>query len=123
MYALELMGKLSLADKFFKTEITDKDSPAQSNGYDCGIYVAMYANKLAEGISNGNFPNLEITPSDATEYRRALRNKINSLIEFISKDKKLNKISLLRPIIIIIMIIKITRMIIIIRSIMKIKIN
>ena len=48
MHALELMGKLSLANKYFKSNITDIDSPVQSNGYDCGIYVVMYASKLAD---------------------------------------------------------------------------
>ena len=55
-HANELMGELSYADDFFRSKITEVNSPKQDNGYDCGIYVVMYASRITNDITIGKSP-------------------------------------------------------------------
>ena len=63
-HAIELMGELSIADEYFKSKIMKIVSPEQCNGYDCRIYVVMYASKMADDMIKGKYPNsFNLTPA------------------------------------------------------------
>ena len=64
--------------------------PRQSNGYDCGPYTLMFAEKVAENIEAG----IELTKirnCDATEYRMKLQKKIEGKIKPSENKSKENK--------------------------------
>ena len=69
-HANELMGELSYANDFFRSKITEVNSPKQDNGYDCGIYVVMYASRITKNITIGKYPsNYNIKLAEVTECR------------------------------------------------------
>ena len=68
---------MSKASKNFKDRITNIESPQQKNGYDCGTYVIMYANNIAENIVNNALLNkIEVKIDDVTKTRKWIYNYI-----------------------------------------------
>ena len=88
-HAIELMEGLSKADVFFKTRMIEADSPKQINGYDCGIYILIYAGMLAKDIAKGVDPKrINITPEEVIKCRKTLRQRISVEKGLFEKDKK-----------------------------------
>ena len=52
-HAAELMCNITAVNDKFCTRLTDICSPKQYNGYDCGLYIIMYARKMADNIAKG----------------------------------------------------------------------
>ena len=51
--------------------MTEVDSSKQVNGYDCGIYILIYARMLANDIVKGEYLKIiNITPAEVTKCRR-----------------------------------------------------
>ena len=76
-YAFQLMHKISSADNSFGTSKADIEPPQQKNGYDCGPYVMLFANKIADNLINGTSPNkFEVSKHEASSYREELKKKI-----------------------------------------------
>jgi len=91
-HATELMEGLSKFDVHFKTKVTEVVGPRQLNGYDCGVYVLIYAGMLANDITKGIYPKMfNTTPAEVTNCRRKLRQKIALEKGIIEKDKKVNE--------------------------------
>ena len=89
---LEGEGGIHWSLLVFKTNMTEVDSPKQVNGYDCGIYILMYARMLANDIVKGKYPTMiDIMPAEVTECRRVLQQRITKEKEIIEKDKRTNK--------------------------------
>ena len=77
MHALELIIKISSADSNFSISKTNVKSPQQKNGYDCGPYIMLFANKIADNLKKGTNPNnFEVSEHEASGYRKELREKI-----------------------------------------------
>merc|ERR1711874_657971 len=72
MGALEIVSGMVKASKNFRNRITNIESPQQKNSYDCGTYVIMYAQNIADNIVNN-----------------ALLNKIEVITENVPKTRKL----------------------------------
>ena len=76
-HALEIVKGMAKASKNFKDRITNIESPQQKNGYDCGTYVIMYANNIAENIVNNALLNkIEVKIDDVTKTRKWIYNYI-----------------------------------------------
>ena len=59
---------MAKANENFKDGITNIASPQQKNGYDCGTYVIMYANRIAENIVNNAVLNtIEVKTDDVRD--------------------------------------------------------
>ena len=49
----------------------------KKNGYDCGPYIMLFANKIADNLMVGTNPNhFEVSEYEASGYRMKLRDKI-----------------------------------------------
>ena len=78
MHALELIRKISSADSRFSHFQIKIKSPQQKNGYDCGPYIMLFANKIADNLIKGTEPNhYEVSENEASGYRRELKDKIH----------------------------------------------
>ena len=78
MHALELIHKISSADSRFSHFQAKTKSPQQKNGYDCGPYIMLFANKIADNLIKGTEPNhYEVSENEASGYRRELKDKIH----------------------------------------------
>ena len=74
MHALELINKISSADSRFSITKENVKSPQQKNGYDCGPYIMLFANKIADNLMVGTNPNhFEVSEYEASGYRMELR--------------------------------------------------
>ena len=77
MHAVELINKISTADSRFSITKENVKSPQQKNGYDCGPYIMLFANKIADNLMVGTNPNhFEVSEYEASGYRMKLRDKI-----------------------------------------------
>ena len=80
---------MAKASKNFKDRITNIESPQQKNGYDCGTYVIMYANSIAENIINNALLNeIEVKIDDVTTTRKSIYNYIKEKKELLVGEKK-----------------------------------
>ena len=89
-HAVELMYKISVSNDNFIPKMTDIPSPKQCNGYDCGPYIIMYANKMAENITHGDSLNFyNVTHAEAKECRKTLRMAIiEEKKKFVENERK-----------------------------------
>ena len=77
MHAVELIHKISSADSRFSNSQKNVKPPQQKNGYDCGPYIMLFANKIADNLVNGVDPNhYEVSEDEAFRYRKELKDKI-----------------------------------------------
>ena len=77
MHATELINKISTADSSFSINRKNVETPQQKNGYDCGPYVMLFANKIVDNLSEGLDPNhLVVSEDEASVYRMKLKEKI-----------------------------------------------
>ena len=85
MHAVELINKISTADSRFSITKENVKSPQQKNGYDCGPYIMLFANKIADNLMEGMNPNhFEVSEYEASGYRMKLREKILREMEKVS---------------------------------------
>ena len=71
MHAVELIHKISYADSRFNHFQENVKPPQQKNGYDCGPYIMLFANKIADNLVKGAYPNhYEVSENEASRYRR-----------------------------------------------------
>merc|ERR1711874_568024 len=88
-HAAELMEKLLNADVSFKRNMNEVNCPRQVIGWDCGIYILIYAGMLAEGIARGANPMaIDITPDEVSNCRKTLRQIISTEKALYEKDRK-----------------------------------
>ena len=77
MHAVELIHKISSADSRFSMSQKKVMPPQQKNGYDCGPYIMLFANKIADNLVKGVDPNYYTVGKDeASRYRKELKDKI-----------------------------------------------
>ena len=56
MHAAELIQKIASADNRFSNFQKKVESPQQKNRYDCGPYIMLFANKIADNLVMGMDP-------------------------------------------------------------------
>ena len=84
-HAVELINKISTADSRFSITKENVKSPQQKNGYGCGPYVMLFANKIADNLRAGTNPNhFVVSEDEASGYRMKLREKILREMEKVS---------------------------------------
>merc|ERR1711874_102501 len=77
MQAVELMHEMGFADSRFSISQKNVKPPQQKNGYDCGPYIMLFANKIADNLVKGVDPNYyEVSKDEASRYRKELKEKI-----------------------------------------------
>ena len=93
MHAAELIKKIASVDNRFSHFQMDVKCPQQNNGYDCGPYIMLFANKMADNLVKGVEPNFyEVSKDEATRYRKELRDKIQTEMKKASEEmEKKNK--------------------------------
>ena len=87
MHAVELIHKISSADSGFSISQTKVKPPQQKNGYDCGPYIMLFANKIADNLVKGVNPNYyEVSKDEASRYRKELKDKIQLEMKKASRE-------------------------------------
>ena len=83
-YARQITKILAKANKCFKDEMVNSESPQQKDAYSCGIYAIMNTNKIARNIVNKKLINkIEMGTGDIAKTRKW----INDIIT-IEKDHR-----------------------------------
>ena len=76
-HALEIVSGMVKASKNFRNKITNIESPQQKNSYDCGTYVIMYAQNIADNIVNNAFLNkIEVITENVSKTRKLIYNYV-----------------------------------------------
>ena len=83
---------MAKTNKNFNDGVINIASPQQKNGYDCGTYVIMYANNIAENIVNNAVLDKIEVKTDVTATRKWIYNHIMEKKELlVGKKKNVNR--------------------------------